>query len=134
MARLKKNNESKPENGGFEANLQAAADQLWANPGLKPSEYSVPVRGLILLKYADVRFEMVVTKVNTSDGTSSRRRPAKEVYPSKAGLYVPDTARFSYPNNLPEGTGIGKALNEAMKQIEQEKRGTGAAEQGGQGA
>ena len=42
------------------------------------------------------------------------------MYPSKAGLYIPDTARFSYLKNLPEGTDIGKALNEAMKQVEQE--------------
>jgi type I restriction enzyme M protein len=120
MARPKKNNESKPVTGGFEANLWAAADQLWANSGLKPSEYSVPVLGLIFLKYADVRFEKVVAEVNTSYGTSSRRRPSKEIYQSKAGLYIPDTARFSHLKNLPEGTDVGKALNEAMKQIEQE--------------
>jgi hypothetical protein len=35
-----------------EKRLWAAADQLWANTGLKPSEFSTPVLGLIFLRYA----------------------------------------------------------------------------------
>lgn len=120
MARPKKNNESKPVTGGFETNLWAAADQLWANSGLKPSEYSVPVLGLIFLKYAYFRFEKVVAEVNIPYDPSSRIKPSKEKYQSKTGLYIPDTARFSHLKNLPEGTDIGKSLNEAMKQIERE--------------
>ena len=40
----------------LETRLWAAADQLWANTGLKPSEFSTPVLGLIFLRYADKRF------------------------------------------------------------------------------
>lgn len=36
--------------------LWEAADQLRANSGLKASEYSTPVLGLIFLRYADLRF------------------------------------------------------------------------------
>ena len=43
-------------NGKLEKNLFAAADQLWANSSLKPSEYSAPVLGLIFLRYADQKF------------------------------------------------------------------------------
>jgi len=45
------------QNGNqFETRLWAAADQLWANSNLKPSEFSTPVLGLIFLRYADQRF------------------------------------------------------------------------------
>ena len=40
----------------IEKRLWGAADQLRANSKLKSSEYSVPVLGLIFLKYADYKF------------------------------------------------------------------------------
>ena len=39
-----------------EKRLWESADKLRANSNLKPSEYSVPVLGLIFLLYADMRF------------------------------------------------------------------------------
>ena len=39
-----------------EKRLWAAADQLWANTGLKPAQFSTPVLGLIFLRYAEKRF------------------------------------------------------------------------------
>ena len=39
-----------------ENRLWAAADQLWANTGLKPSEFSTPVLGLIFLRFAEKCF------------------------------------------------------------------------------
>ena len=44
------------ELAAIEASLWATADQLWANTGLKPAEFSTPVLGLIFLRYADKRF------------------------------------------------------------------------------
>ena len=35
----------------LERRLWAAADQLWANSSLRPSEYSAPVLGLIFLRF-----------------------------------------------------------------------------------
>jgi type I restriction enzyme M protein len=40
----------------IEKRLWEAADQLRANSRLKSSEYSVPVLGLIFLRYADHKF------------------------------------------------------------------------------
>ena len=40
----------------LENRLWAAANQLWANAALKPSEFSPIVLGLIFLRFADVRF------------------------------------------------------------------------------
>jgi len=42
-------------NSDLEKRLWEAADQLRANSGLKSSEYSTPVLGLIFLKYADFK-------------------------------------------------------------------------------
>jgi type I restriction-modification system DNA methylase subunit len=40
-------------NNEIEKRLWAAADQLWANASLRPSEFSGPVLGLIFLRYAE---------------------------------------------------------------------------------
>ena len=40
----------------LEKRLWEAADELRANSKLKSSEYSVPVLGLIFLRYADHKF------------------------------------------------------------------------------
>lgn len=40
----------------IENRLWDSADELRANSGLKESEYSIPMLGLIFLKYADSRF------------------------------------------------------------------------------
>jgi type I restriction enzyme M protein len=52
----------------LEKKLWSAADELRANSELKSSEYSVPVLGLIFLKYADVKFAQaqVETHCNAS--------------------------------------------------------------------
>jgi len=43
-------------NGDVAKRLWAVADQLWANTGLKPAQFSTPVLGLIFLRYAEKRF------------------------------------------------------------------------------
>lgn len=40
----------------LERRLWQAADQLRANSKLRAADYSIPVLGLIFLRYADVRF------------------------------------------------------------------------------
>ncbi len=99
----------------FEKRLWTAADQLWTNSTLKPSQYSTPVLALIFLKYADHRFTEAEKEL-----TGGRRRGTvgKEDYHALGVLYVPEQARFSRLLNLPEGADIGKELNNAMKAIE----------------
>lgn len=101
----------------FEKRLWDAADQLWTNSTLLPSQYSTPVLALIFLKYADHRFAKAEKEL-----TGGRRRGAvgKEDYHALGVLYVPEQARFSRLLKLPEGADIGKALNDAMKAIEAE--------------
>jgi type I restriction enzyme M protein len=100
----------------LEKRLWGAADEFRANSKLKSSEYSVPVLGLIFLRYADHKFTQAKTKF-TSQGTG-RRTIGKADYQARGVLYLPEAARFSTLLNLPEGADIGKAINDAMKAIE----------------
>lgn len=99
----------------LEKRLWDAADELRANSKLKSSEYSVPVLGLIFLRYADHKFTEAEKKMPQSSG---RRKIGKADYQAQGVLYLPEKSRFSHLLDLPEGTDIGKAINEAMKAIE----------------
>jgi type I restriction enzyme M protein len=102
----------------LEKRLWEAADELRANSKLKSSEYSVPVLGLIFLRFADYKFGEA-EKTISRQGTG-RRKIGKTDYQAEGVLFIPETARFATLLNLPEGTDIGKAINEAMKAIEAE--------------
>lgn len=100
-----------------ENRLWATADQLWANTGLKPAEFSTPVLGLIFLRYADKRFTEL-TQALHDQGT-----PADEIdavdYQAEGVLYLPDEARFSHLLTLTEGANLGKAIATAMSLVEE---------------
>jgi type I restriction enzyme M protein len=103
----------------LEDRLWSAADQLRANSHLKASEYAIPVLGLIFLRFADVKF------AHADEGLKAkfaRRRRAitRDDYQELSVVYLPETARWNYLLKLPEGEDIGKALNEAMAEIEKE--------------
>lgn len=105
-------------NGEIEKRLWDAADSLRANSGLKASEYSVPVLGLIFLRFADYKFGLAEQKVTKNE---SNRRPISKIdYQAQGVLYLPSQSRFSYLLNLPEGSNIGEAVNKAMELIEAE--------------
>ena len=101
-----------------EKRLWSAADQMWANTGLMPSEYSAPVLGLIFLRYAEQRFAEVEKELGAR--ASGRRTVTAKTYQSKGVIYLPPTTRFSYLLGLPEGEDLGKAINDAMALIEAE--------------
>lgn len=102
----------------LENRLWAAADQLWANTGLKPSEFSNPVLGLIFLRYAEKRFHEAEAKL-IANGLAADEIE-KFDYQAEGALYLPETARFSYLLDLAEGRDIGKAINDAMAAVEVE--------------
>src|ERR1700692_954169 len=102
----------------LEKRLWGAADELRANSKLKSSEYSVPVLGLIFLRYADHKFALAEKEL--AQGGSGRRKIGKTDYQAQGVLYLPEKARVAYLLTLPEGTDIGKAINEAMKAMETE--------------
>lgn len=100
----------------LEKRLWEAADQLRANSDLKSHEYSVPVLGLIFLRYADHRFSKAKEKF--AHNGSGRRTIGKADYQAQGILHLPDAARFSTLLDLPEGADIARAINDAMRAIE----------------
>jgi len=101
--------------------LWEAADQLRANSKLRASEYSIPVLGLVFLRYSDYKFTLAEEKLKeTARESNSRRSVGKADYQAMGVLYLPENARYSYLLSLPEEENIGKAVNEAMKAIEAE--------------
>jgi type I restriction enzyme M protein len=103
----------------IEKALWETADKLWANTGLKPSEFSTPVLGIIFLRYAEKRFAEVEARIGPV-GSGKRRKVSKDDYIAEGVIFLPEKARFGYLLNLPEDENIGKRLNEAMKLIETE--------------
>ncbi|MBI2754498.1 MAG: SAM-dependent DNA methyltransferase [Betaproteobacteria bacterium] len=101
----------------IENRLWAAADQLWANTGLKPAEFSTPVLGLIFLRYADKRF------TELAQALADQGTPADEIdavdYQAEGVLYLPGEARFSHLLKLTEGANLGKAIALAMMLVEE---------------
>lgn len=100
----------------IEKRLWDAADELRANSKLKSSEYSIPVLGLIFLRYADQKFAQAEKRL--AKESTGRRKIGKTDYQAQGVLYLPESARFSSLVNLPEGTDVGKAINDAMRAIE----------------
>lgn len=108
-------------NGEIEKRLWAAADQLWANTGLRPAEFSTPVLGLIFLRYAESRFAEAEKRIGKV-GSGKRRKIKKDDYQAEGVVFLTDEARFTFLKNLPEGENIGLKINEAMKAIEKENQ------------
>ncbi len=103
----------------IEQRLWATADQLWANTGLKPAEFSTPVLGLIFLRYAEKRFAKAEARIGPV-GSGTRRKIRKTDYQAEGMIYLPPEARFARFQAMPEGENIGKVLNDAMEAIEDE--------------
>jgi type I restriction enzyme M protein len=99
-----------------EARLWATADQLWANTGLRPSDFSEPVLGLIFLRYADKRFQEARAALIKKGFDEAELEPHD--YQAEGVVHLPDHARFRYLLQLTEGQNVGKALNDAMLLIE----------------
>jgi type I restriction enzyme M protein len=105
-------------NTEIEKRLWEAADQLRANSKLRSSEYSVPVLGLIFLRYADFKFSQAEKIL---EGQTTRRRTIdKTDYQAQGVMYLRPDARWQRLMSLPEGENIGRAINDAMDGIMQD--------------
>ena len=104
----------------IEQRLWQAADELRANSKLSSHDYSVPVLGLIFLRYADHRFRQAQEQLEAEQaaGRSRRRGIGDSDYQAMGVMVVPDEARYANLLALPEGANIGMAVNDAMRAIE----------------
>jgi type I restriction enzyme M protein len=102
----------------LEKPLWEAANQLWVNTKLKPSEYSAPVLGLIFLRFAEQKFAAAEARI--AKGSTGRRKIGTVDYQAEGVVFLPPEARFGHLLKLPEGANLGKAINDAMKAIEVE--------------
>jgi type I restriction enzyme M protein len=109
-------------NTELEKRLWGAADELRANSKLKSSEYSVPVLGLIFLRYADYKFSQAEKKLEEEQKTTAKRRKGitKVDYQARGVMYIPPEARWTNLMQLPENANIGKEINDKMRAIEAE--------------
>jgi type I restriction enzyme M protein len=98
--------------------LWETADELRANSHLKAGEYSIPVLGLIFLKFADSRF--TEAEAELAGTASGRREIGKANYQARGVLYLPEQSRFARLLKLKESDNLGKAINDAMAAIEEE--------------
>ncbi|MEQ1776243.1 MAG: type I restriction-modification system subunit M N-terminal domain-containing protein [Burkholderiales bacterium] len=83
----------------FETDLWRAADNLRANSDLKSNENSIPVLGLIFVKFADNysrRHEAaIISEYQKLKGTR-REKKLSEIAIEKCGFYLFDHARYEY--------------------------------------
>lgn len=101
--------------------LWRSADELRANSKLRSYQYSIPVLGLIFLKYADYKFALAQEELEGKAVASSRRRSiGPQNYHAKGVVYLRDAARFQTLVELPEGENIGQCINQAMKDVEED--------------
>lgn len=110
----------------LEQRLWSAADKLRANSKLKASDYAEPVLGLIFLRFAEFKFQQADMRLREGrareNGRAMKMREREltpEDYHARGVMYLPETACYSYLLRLPESQNIGKAINEAMKAIEE---------------
>ena len=106
-----------PDLAQLEKRLWDAADELRANSGLKASEYGTPVLGLIFLRFADAKFAAAREAIEAR--ASARRAIGPSDYQAQRVIYLTEEARFEHLLNLPEGTDLGKAVNAAMRAVEE---------------
>ena len=108
----------------LETELWGAADELRANSKLTASEYKDPVLGLILLRYAQNKFEEAKEQIDkdlpVNPRTGNKREVKKDDFIGAGAMYLQEKSQFDYLANLPESEDIAEAVNNAMKLIEKD--------------
>jgi type I restriction enzyme M protein len=106
----------------LEKRLWDAADQMRANSGLSPQQYSGPVLGLIFLRFAEVRFAKRRSELEkqAAGGRRGSRVDDPNAYTAEGVIFLAPEARFDFLLALPEGANIGSKVNDAMRAVERD--------------
>ena len=105
----------------LEANLWTAADKLRVDSGLKASEYSTPILGLIFLRFASIRYNKVKAQIAAelkAQKKSRMQQSEADIAILKCGFYLPPEAEYDYLLGLSEKEDIAKKIKKAMELIE----------------
>jgi type I restriction enzyme M protein len=107
----------------LEDRLWHAADQLRANSKLNASQYMFPVLGILFLRYATRRLDLVRDQVRAG---MPNARPDRVIgkndvkQAKKRALWIGESDRFDTLAALPESEDIGARLDKAMIALEAE--------------
>ena len=120
----------------LESELWESADLLRAGSKLTSNQYCMPVLGLIFLRYAYSRFQLVEAKILKDRPMRGGRVLPVEAsdFASRSALFLPREAQYAYLINLPENiaeanltnwngepmTSLGEVVNNAMELVEQQ--------------
>ncbi len=108
----------------LEKDLWEAADELRGNSKLTAAEYKDPVLGLVLLRFAQNRYENakaeIAKNLAVNPRTGQKREATKDDYTAAGAIMLPEKAKYEYLVALPESEDISEAINNAMKLIEAE--------------
>lgn len=108
----------------LEKELWDAADELRGNSKLTAAEYKDPLLGLVLLRFAQNRYEdakiQVEKNLSVNPRTGQKREANNDDYAAAGAIMLPAKAKYEYLAALPESVDIAEAINNAMKLIEAE--------------
>ena len=106
-----------------ENELWKAADDLRANSKLTAAEYKDPVLGLILLRFAENRFNETFKRIQKKipiNPRTGKKDITKDHFIGEGSLYLKEESKYEYLANLPESNDISEAVNNAMRLIEED--------------
>ena len=120
----------------LEAELWESADLLRAGSKLTSNQYCMPVLGLIFLRYAYSRFQLVEAELLKDRPVRRGRVLPVEAsdFASRSALFLPREAQYAYlvelPENIPAAkltncqgqimNSLGEVVNNAMELVEQQ--------------
>ena len=82
----------------LEASLWDSADNLRANSKLTAAEYKDPVLGLILLRYAQNRYEQakVVVEASIPESPRGKRAATKQDFLAAGAMMLPEHSQYDH--------------------------------------
>ena len=107
-----------------EDSLWEAAEKLRVDSGLKSTQYSTPLLGLVFLRFASIKYdrfkEEIEAEYNRFKGGRNEKR-IEDIALQKCGYYLPPQSHFDYLLSLSESEDIPLAIKKAMEGIEEFK-------------
>ena len=108
----------------IEDSLWEAAEKLRVDSGLKSTQYSTPLLGLVFLRFASIKYdrfkEEIEAEYNRFKGGRNEKR-IEDIALQKCGYYLPPQSHFDYLLSLSESEDIPLAIKKAMECIEEFK-------------